>query len=337
MLEATFTPTFWNTYKFEDESNENNWETEKDNFKECLVSIKEQIFQSLNSSVFMGEYVSDDNLDDTIISILNKIDSIPQILANIEIQEFVIETFHKNFIDVFKYCLKSYHSFFIGFRNIFDIDNREFVLIFNPEINGLLENHKFDDLSVQLIRFFIANLSLADLDHKLNPDVTDFNTLLQLSETSVSNKFGANKLSFLLREKCNYLICKWVLRKQHLNSHEVFYLRDNKEVKANIDDFKNSLFSSWKNYIESHYEISNNWKSEIQSDFDKIKRQNIELLSLKQLHRLIKYYKDVNKNLENLSTVVKEIERRFTLNQNSNKRDLFYSYSVAYIYGLNNE
>ncbi len=338
-VQHVFNENWLESFHFDEDSYVDDWKKEKESFANLLNVTKEEIFQCLNASVLVGEYVSHENLDFKIREILGIVNAIPQpVPPNLDIQKFVIYELKSNFIEVLLFCLNAYLYLCVKIKNIFEINNKEFILTFTPAIDQLVENHDFNPSSLQNINFFSANIDLSLIDQKLTPDVSDFNTLIQLSESLLKEKrFGVNKLAVLLREKCNYLLCKWLLRKQHLTTKEVYYLRDNEEVKADINSFKNTFINNWKTYIESHYEISTNWKSEVQSDFDKIKRKNLEMLDLLDLHRLIKYYKDVNRDLNNLSKVVKEIEQRFSKAKSDNNRDLFYSYSIAFVYALNNE
>lgn len=339
LITRKFPDKWWEAYHFDSDSYDN-FDTEFAKFQIEISKLTETLFDLLNSSILSGEFSKIDNFDELLGQLSNTLDNIFQPFPpNPEVQSFLQESVNNNFISCLKVAIKMYSSLFIEAKLKFDIDNRKFIMYHSPEVNQHLENNNFNDTLLRYISFLISNLQVAGLDIKLTPEKEDFLTLTSISEDLLNiKKLGGHKFSILLKEKTDFLRTKWILRQQHLKSTTVYSVYNNKETELGVEEAtQNIILGKWKAYIESHYEFVINWKSDIAKDFNSLKNKNLSQLKLIELHRLIKYFKDVNGDFLKLNEIRKEIQERHEVAKISKPRNERFAYSIALIYAINNE
>lgn len=336
LIQDSFPDDWWKKYAFENEVVDD-YEKKKDAFKNDVEELKEKIFDLLNFSLLKGEYVFFSDLDEILKGLLDCVNKIPQFMPpDNKVQELINDVFNENLSKSMRFACNAYLGLHIEVNNRFKIDHRNHLIVYNRSFKNF-ENSTFSEETLKLLLFLSANINIAHFDHFLTPSHEDFERMLELSDSLTSEKLlGGNKYSLILKQKCDFLICKWIVRRQHLNESPILFVKDNSEEEITTNDFKNQIFPYWRKYIETHYELVINWRTEVRKDFDIIKHQKvISDLSLKELHRLTKYYKDIAKSYENLKEIREELERR---SRDTNlTKDFYYTYAVTLVYVINNE
>jgi hypothetical protein len=273
-----------------------------------------EVFELLNISVLRCEYLICENIDDQIELIIQSLNSIPNLMIeDTKIQRLIEINVHDNYRSSIQIALNRYSSFIQGVRHIFALDPKDFIFEHNPVYESLRENPNFVTSSINEINFFFVNLTISGLEFFIEPTEKYLSELLKTIDSLRRDlqRFGSNEFSQTLIEKCEFLAAKWVLRKQHSDPDKtIYYIKDGKVADVHIDHFNNLYLDKWKKVIESHYEINSNWKSLITSDFHNTKTLSNESLSLGELHRRVKYYKDVKPDLIKIKELVEEVERR---------------------------
>ena len=332
-----FPSKWWETFQLEIENNSNKKE-KFDEFSQEICLRQDSIYEFLNSSVLAGEYVSESNFEGLVTDIITALDSIPSFIPpDPEAQTLIQEELIIDFIESLKLSLNHYTNLFVNVKLRYEIDHRDFVFYDNSDINLKYHGNDYSDETNQNLEFFNQNIQLARLDHFLTPDRPPFNQLLAIS-ILLRSQLAGNRLTEVLKNKCDFLISKWLLRRVQLRSAPIYRIKDNREVEINVEkDFQSGITLYWREYIETHYEISPKWKFEITQKFDRLKNKSIIDLKLCELHILVKYYKDVAHSLENLKKIRLEIHRRYTNSLANGILIDIYSHSLAVIYAINNE
>ena len=317
-----------------DETKENDYA----NFLEFIRISKESFFDNINISILTGEYVSVDNFQEILNGIKERLDSIPQLLPEAELQEKLQSDLNRNYIECLKVAINMYLDFTVWVSVKLKLSNVDYISHNNDELLDALENEEFDKDSYKSLAFVQANLLICRIDHFQTPDIDVYRELLGYSkDLQRVQKLGGYKFSILLKEKNDYLLSKWILRKKDISSYPIHYIKNNIEQELDVNDLITSSFSKWIDIIKSHYEFDNEWRKGSYSDFNELKNCNIKDLTILQLHRLIKYYKDVSKNLNNLKTITSEIKRRCEEAKSSKNAYEKFVYSILLNYALNNE
>lgn len=336
LITEGFPPLWWENFDLQIENNADR-EQKFDEFSQEIGLRNDSIFDCLNTSVLIGEYVSIDNFEQAIEDISKALDAIPIFFPSPDAQELIQDELNIDFISSIKYSLYVYMNLFVTVKLRYEIDHRDFVFYDNTDINQKFNLDNYSDETRENLDFFFLNISVVRLDHFLTPDRPPFNQLFAYSAT-LRGKFAGNKFSEIVKDKCDYLISKWLLRRAQLKSAPMHRIKNNQESEIDIErDFQNDITKKWRKHIESHYEISPRWKFEISQKFDKIKNRSLSDLELSDLHVLTKYYKDVVCSLDNLRKIRQEIETRYLKSKSLRRLIDIYAYSLAYVYVVNNE
>ncbi len=303
-----------------------------------FADLRADIFVNLNASLLTGEYCSVNDFCQYLGVLESEIDNIVPVMPEDEdAQAFLQEHLNENFIQPVKAAIRGYRSFAFFQELKFQFDTRHFVHFSGPELEGSSPTYILPDEVKFELRFFGTNLRLAIVDFSLKPDKEDFQELRQISDDILKN-LSNNLLSILLKQKCDFLLAKWILRKEHITKQPIYSIEGSRDIEVTVEKYKGSeSFQTWYKYIDTHYEFSTKWKAEIQKESLTLKNNTLTTLPLFKLHTLIKYYKDVDNNLTQLSKIRKEISRRFDECRDSENYDYKYTYAIAFNYAINNE
>lgn len=171
---------------------------------------------------------------------------------------------------------------------------------------------------------FLEDNSTAEL---LNVAKSDLNKIILNGDL--------NSIKQILLEKINFLIAKWVKRKRETESRLFFNENGNVGDLSSIMP-ENSKLLDWLAYVETHYQFETHWKSEVTRKARGIINNSSENgYDVFQLHLLIKYYKDIIKDIAKLKDIYKSLCEK--LKQN-NFVSIYakYTYSIVSNYALNN-
>lgn len=159
---------------------------------------------------------------------------------------------------------------------------------------------------------------------------------LQSTKSAINNiplNGDLNKIKQILIEKIEFLIAKWIFRKKETEP-KLFFNENGVKTDLEVTRTFNQTLDKWLQYSTFHYQFDNHWKSEITSNAKIIINENER--SLFHIHTLIKYYKDLNPNLEKLKEIYKGLCLKVNENKFGNNHFNKYAYSIASIYALNN-
>ena len=194
--------------------------------------------------------------------------------------------------------------------------------------------------------FFQVNLFIAEIDHFV--EVTDFNSLSML-ETIIELIPKFKKLvpeyHKVLHNKATFLRNKLFFRRVEefydsekdpdiiVNSH------DGNSLPLDINAFINnpdlSAYKEWNRYLVNHYEINkNNWDKEID---ESLCDEELESLSVLELHKWIKASKDIHKNRIRISEIRDNIIKRLEEAKRKKKSFDIYALTICLSYSFNNE
>jgi len=328
--------------KFSLDKNEDEQATQANlsNLSSELISIRRKIFLALNKSVLIGEFINAGDFRSQLNILSKKIASTYNFLPpDGKVQEFLEKYLRADFIEIITAALNAYLDFFIRLQLRFEFTNKFFVESVKAGIEKTGKKVEFDEEAYQDLQFFEANLTIANLDVTLEPEAIHYRELDKLEIMLVdATKLGGNQLSLLLKQKVDYLKIKWIIRQQHLNQAPIYSIQDNTETEINIEDFsQNPFFNYWRRYIESHYELLPTWKAEIQKGFERCRNKDFKDFTLLEIHRYIKFSKDVQGNKQKLSELRKELQRRYNSVRNTPANNDQYALAIALVYAINNE
>ncbi len=313
----------------------------KESFKEKISAVREHCFDLLNKSLLSGEYIQNikyfkTQLEKNIEGIKNINSPFP---SQEELQQSYFSELNTNFIHCFEIALKQYIEFCVITIHKQEIDSREYITQVNYETREIYGENFSSEARIPL-EFFFNNLRVAFLDLSLNTEEEKFYRLFYIRYELLKGRLKGEKFAHLLSEKCHFLISKWALRRRISNEKKPVYGLVEGEVKEiSIKNFSTSgIFDELLQYIDSHYEISNiSWKEAIRIQAGTIRNQDFEKLSLKELHILTKFYKDVNPNLKSLKDLREEAGKRYQKNKSNPCVNSVYVHAVAYTYIIDNE
>ena len=308
--------------------------------------VKESIIYSFDSfyiSVLSGEYISNKSFNSDLKDLEIFIDRNFSYMGGDAIQATLDIQIKKNLVGSIKIAINFYKNFFKLLETFFKYPNIDVISVSNPAISKLISENNFSEKEIQdKLEFFSLLIAISRADHFIRDDIGFYDDLIEL-EYILKNlsipPSTPNKFAVVLREKVQYLKYKWEIRQRTLygKKNHIYmksYLTDDKLIvidNSQTTKSRETVVSKWQDYLESHYELGE-WQAKIETEINDIERSNLSSLTLLDLHKLIKYYKDVSKNYNNLTEVVSEVEKRF----NSATIEI-QTYSKAYSYALNNQ
>lgn len=342
LLDTEFPAEWWNAFNFEQETftDQSELDANIEAFVAKIDKCRNEIFDVLNVSVLIGEYVKVVQFDEVLKTISNKLNQIPSFFPpNEQIQECVTKELNVNFIECVKFALTLYLDFYVTTKLKYSLSNKEYILNHNLELSDKFEEHHLGEN--KNINFFIANIQISAYDHFYTPEIDQLKDLSEFSTNFAKrDRLGGNKYSLLLKNKCDFLICKWIVRKQQISEKAIYIVKNSEIVELSPDAFNNSFFPLWKKYIKSHYELDTKWKSIINDECAVIKEKgDYSEFNFLDIHRHIKCYKDCTKNITGLRAVKNVLWEKYNTIKNDKTETNFTKYSsiVAYMYVINNE
>lgn len=121
----------------------------------------------------------------------------------------------------------------------------------------------------------------------------------------------------------------------------VYIIHNGGDKLVSAQYFQDDLTDYWLDYLNVHYEFDENWKDKIRKEFDELKNKPLTNCTLWELHRMVKYHKDVNTTFPNSILFIKKIrlEVASRLENAKNEGNIFniYNLSIDLNYIINNE
>ncbi|KQB38776.1 hypothetical protein [Flavobacterium aquidurense] len=279
-------------------------------------------------SILSGEYIKENNFETKLLANEESINLLLNSNSPFDDLQFY-EIVFKNFVTCLQLFLTDYSNFF----KVIDIHNT------HPSVDVVFSSSKnistfpldLDEKVRNSYDNFSRILKLNQLDHFFDEGIGYFKDLIELEKLINNSKYPSPFDSAVIL-KLSFLKYKWSIRQittlkaLKRTASAKSYLVDN--VLISLQEMPtlsvgNSKIIDWKVYLENHYD-SNNLPSYFYRKYDELKLLDVKSLTFYQLHFFIKYHTDIKPNYENLTNIVKEIERRESGFTNEKERFLFY-------------
>lgn len=309
-----------------------------------FISSVEEIISYLFNSILIGEFITDTNFENLNsseegldFSVINNIDllSIENILANNkEISDLTrsnIEIFKKRIIQIKSIISDLYIPFVKDVR----------VILKNREKDAIItSSYKYQSISEDYITgLFFLNIRLCSLDIYFNESQYCFDKISSIKEEILSIE-SIPKYRFLkneiekIKKKATFLLFKWCKRAE-VSGVSLYIDKGIESYETELKKY-GSVWISLVDYINNHYYNEKSEKQKIserklKKSFADIKDKNPEEFSCREIHLYIKYYKDINKNLDKLDEIILFLEEwkdeEEINNEEKNIRTIIYNYA----------
>jgi hypothetical protein len=354
-ISRQFAPGWHNIFNFNTPfANEDAKELMIFEFFEHVQRAEDEIVDLLNKSVLLGEYsntrVFKEQLEKLSISIAN-IEALDDYLDDEFLslsQEVIREGVQKNL----EVIVSSYWNFVSKIENKYAPPSKVLIDAYIDPIQDRLHSSQMLPMeSERNLRFFYANLFVADCDHFMTYEGKKYLELSALIEKLANDLRYANRYQLALTMKCKFLVGKALLRIQlegdskskgrltGESSTSVIVQKQNVRSIFNYTDFDtNSVFKNEFDYLNAHYELKPDWEEAVLDSYEAIKHQRFEEMTLRDLHVCIKYFKDCSPDQDELENISDEINQRYLITSRSGPNSqLSYALALSYNYSLNNE
>ena len=295
----------------------------------------ENIISSLFDSVLSGEYIylsSEINYNGnyeqlkkarTFLTYTEEIENTPN-----KQHPFLslINSFKDRFVEISK-IIKYYVLFLEDIKTI--ISNLEKDEIF------ILSKSKYQSVNdSETLKLFTLNLFLCFSDILFTEKQDCYQEITSIKELLSEERFSNLNLNpqiEKMKKKATFLLFKWCKRAK-LSGISLFKEDKIKEYKDDINNFGKN-WKNWVTHIENHYykeEEKSLFVNKIQNLYAKIKDENFENFTCQDIHLYIKFYKDIDKNIDNLDKINIFLKKRIedsTDDYEKNIRTIIYNYA----------
>lgn len=316
----------------------------KDDLNNAFDSKEREIFAYLNGIVLRGEYLTlgtcTENLRVVELGLIRFQESNTIIYDNVEISALLLDKNHTFFGPLF-HAFSSLIRFIDNIIQKIRFSDKRFYL--NESFRDVLSTLNKNELSRSAL--FELNLFIANCDHFLS--ISDERLLQRLEEViDVLKSYSGDmqKEASALKSKSIYLRNKLLFRRvqEHRfqnEDYEIFISKtDGKAVEFDPETYveTNELkpYIEWNRYLLAHYEINKNWRRFIS---DEVSDEVFSEMRLLDLHRRIKYFKDIQKNAEGLKRIREEILCRLKRARIDGEKFNVYALKICLSYCYNNE
>ena len=310
-----------------------------------FISSVEEIISYLFNSVLIGEFITDTNFENLNssqegldFSVIKNIDllSLENILANNkEISDLTrsnIEIFKKRIIQINSIIFDLYIPFVKDVRVI--LKNQETDIVITSFYKYQITNN-----NDYVLKIFFLNISLCLIDILFDETQYYFDRIASIKEEILSIE-SIPKYRFLkneiekIKKKATFLLFKWCKRAE-VSGVSLYIDKGIESYETELKKYGNNWILL-VDYINNHYYNENSEKrknSEIKlkKSFADIKDKNFEEFSCREIHLYIKYYKDINKNLDKLDEIILFLEEwkdeEKINNEEKNIRTIIYNYA----------
>ncbi|WP_143017773.1 hypothetical protein [Riemerella columbipharyngis] len=276
----------------------------------CIKTFTHSLFASL----IKGEYA--DNEIDIISYLPQKPED--ELISNSFFQE-------QGGVSVVYEISNLYRRFIKEYR-FYQNDNEDFIYIRTP-------TPEYNDQTLDL---FIAGIEVSIIDIHFSELVVIFRELGDLRK-KVENLTKASLQRYRgdILKKINFLLYKWKKR-AFLNNKKIQFSFDGERDDYSETDFlikQDNNCKEWKkliDYIDSHYD--GNKDSFVRKQCEDLLKTDFDLYNAtaREYHALIKYHKDITKNVNCLENIVSAIDYRRKKNNN-------IIWEINYSYAKNNK
>ena len=310
-----------------------------------LILSTEEIISYLFNSVLIGEFITDTNfenlnssqegLDFSVIKNFELL-SLENILANNkkipDSTRSNIEIFKKRIIQINSIIFDLYIPLVKDVRVI--LKNQETDIVITSSYKYQITNN--DDY---VLKIFFLNIYLCLIDILFDEKQYCFDRISSVKDEVLSIE-KKSELRFLknqiekIKKKATFLLFKWCKRTK-VSGVSLYIDKGIESYETELKKYGNNWILL-VDYINNHYYNENSEKrknSEIKlkKSFADIKDKNFEEFSCREIHLYIKYYKDINKNLDKLDEIILFLEEwkdeEKINNEEKNIRTIIYNYA----------
>lgn len=221
-----------------------------------------------------------------------------------------------------------------------------YYLLFIEDVKTIINNPEKDEIFIlskskyqsvndsETLKLFTLNLFLCFSDILFTEKQDCYQEITYVKELLSEERFSNLNLNpqiEKMKKKATFLLFKWCKRAK-LSGISLFKEDKIKEYKNEIDSF-GTKWKKWVTYIENHYykeEEKSLFVNKIQNLYAKIKDENFENFSCQDIHLYIKFYKDIDKNIDNLDIINIFLKKRIedsTDDYEKNIRTIIYNYA----------
>ena len=306
--------------------------------KEAYEKIKslndnaQKIISYLFDSILIGEYLNKDSY--------NKLEKIRKKLIYTENIESRIPK-----EDKYKPILSLIEPLKDKTNEIQNIIN--YYLLFIEDVKTIINNPEKDEIFIlskskyqsdndsNVLKLFTLNLFLCFSDILFTEKQDCYQEISYVKELLSEERFSNLNLNpqiEKMKKKATFLLFKWCKRAK-LSGFSMLKEDKIKEYKDDINNFGDK-WKDWVTYIENHYykeEENSLFVGKIKKSYAEIKDKDFEDFTCQDIHLYIKFYKDINKNIDKLDEInvflKKRIENSTTGNYEKSIRTIIYNYA----------
>ncbi len=312
-----FAENWLNSYDFSDAHIDSSY---KSVLGKVNYSIK-LIFENLNYSLISGEFVRNEEYTQQLDRLKNLITSIQSEfeLTEDRIQDKIGESIHKMLTKPLNKSISELTMMAKRFERNLAINGYGEIILDAFTIKHLHRDVPVDDN----LKLLLLNIKLTELDRNLSVDKTQLAELILIKQEIISETGQLDKITSILRDKCNYLIRKILYRLEQDEQTSYLYAFDYQAKQLTIDNVPAGCFENFDQITKKHYSIDGaNFRSnQIEQINEKIRLSN--RLSCLEFHHLTKYYKDNNKNDIQVSELFKDFNNQYKDEFSSREITLF--------------
>ena len=290
----------------------------------------QNIISFLFDSVLIGEYL-DKDIDKQLEGIRNNLTYTENIESSIPKED--------------KYILSLIDSLKNKTNEIQNIIN--YYLLFIEDVKTIINNPEKDEIFIlskskyqsvndsETLKLFTLNLFLCFSDILFTEKQDCYQEITYVKELLSEERFpnlNLNPQIEKMEKKATFLLFKWCKRAK-LSGFSMLKEDKIKEYKDDINNFGDK-WKDWVTYIENHYykeEENSLFVGKIKKSYAEIKDKDFEDFTCQDIHLYIKFYKDINKNIDKLDEInvflKKRIENSTTGNYEKSIRTIIYNYA----------
>jgi hypothetical protein len=301
-------------------------------FSSKMTLAEKKLFKSFNHLILSGEYIYKEEALAKLQEIettFNEIQAPQPSIVKIKDDEVrkkidsyndsISNSFINLFFNPIKHALTNVKSFVDHINDYSAYNNSEILFTFKLKSN--IDNLD-EDAEIYRDVLFI-NINVATFDHMIAVDDYTLEHLIKANHTLLDNKYNSIKTESyysLLVEKISFLIRKIIFRKEKEAlkgetplSKQIYYLDGEKRV-IRPDDFKLSHNKSteWESRFKNHYGDDHHYfisSEEIEKIKEKIITGKFREISIDDLHKAVKFFKDREKSTTFLEKIRIEYDK----------------------------
>ena len=309
---------------------------QEDKLKTFLNEFLIQQSEELSISILTGEYISNKNFQRDLDNIIKTVNSIYEKILFSE--NTILHNYTNNFVKILENTLLAYKKRYNQIKIHTYNPSTEIVFIDSKENNeeSIKCYESFGkEVSVSFENVFFI-LGLSTYDHFFDESIDYFRSLINF-KNRLNTSQKASLYFSVIDEKASFLEYKWRIRqittskilnnktyRSYIIDNDIISINENPSFQSERKELK-----TWKLYLEKHYHYIENYSLESEIINELLGKDKPSML---EVHTLIKNFKDVNPNYENLKSVVESFEKRENEFED-NKRVFFKNLN----YALNNQ